>query len=221
MRCVVLLSGGLDSLVAAALTRREHELALALTADYGQLAAAREIAAAAAQARWLGCPHQVVALPWLGELGGSALTQPERELPAPQESQLDDLPAAEASAAAVWVPNRNGVLVNVAAAYAERLGAEAAVCGFNAEEGATFPDNTPEFMAAAEGLWRFSTARGLRLLSPTVALDKTEIVRQGLALGAPLELVWSCYRGGEQPCGVCESCRRLRRALARNGLEES
>lgn len=219
MRCVVLLSGGLDSLVAAALSRPEHALALAVTCDYGQLAAPRELAAAAAQAEWLGCEHRCVALPWLGELGGSALTEPGRELPAPAREDLDSA-AAVASARAVWVPNRNGVLVNVAAAYAESLEAEAVVCGFNAEEAMTFPDNSPQFMTAAEGLWRWSTARGLRLLSPTAALDKAAIVGAGRRIGVPLSLVWSCYRGEARPCWQCESCRRLRRGLERAGVWE-
>jgi 7-cyano-7-deazaguanine synthase len=115
------------------------------------------------------------------------------------------------------VPNRNGVLANVAAAFAESLGAQAVLCGFNLEEAATFPDNSREFMAAAESLWRFSTQPGMRLLSPTAALDKPEIVRQALARGLPLELVWSCYRGEPRPCWRCESCRRLRRALEQTG----
>jgi 7-cyano-7-deazaguanine synthase len=219
MGCVALLSGGLDSLVAAALAREEHELLLAVTCDYGQRAAGPEQAAAQAQAEWLGCAHRCVALPWLGELGGNALTDPGRELPAPEEEELDS-PAALDSARAVWVPNRNGLLVNVAAAYAESLGAEAVVCGFNAEEAATFPDNTPEFMQAAESLWRFSTAGGLRLISPTAAMDKAAIAREGQRLGAPLRLVWSCYRGGARQCWNCESCRRLRRALERAGAWE-
>jgi 7-cyano-7-deazaguanine synthase len=217
MRCVALLSGGLDSLVAAALVRAEHELCLALTCDYGQRAAARELSAAAAQAEWLGCPHQAIALPWLGRLGGNALTDAAREMPAPGAEELDCAEVTAASARAVWVPNRNGVLVNVAAALAESAGAEAVVCGFNAEEAATFPDNSVAFMAAAEVFWSYSTASGMRLLSPTAGMVKTEIVQRARELGAPLDLVWSCYRGGERQCWSCESCRRLRRALTQAG----
>ena len=212
-RAVVLLSGGLDSLVAAALTRDEAELVLAITCDYGQRAAAREVEAARRQAQWLGCPHEVVALSWLGALGGSALTDAAQALPEPAPGQLDAPEITTETARAVWVPNRNGVLVNVAAAYAERLGAEWVVCGFNVEEAATFPDNSRAFMQAADALWAFSTATHVRLHSPTADLDKRQIVRRGRALGAPLELVWSCYRGGEQQCGRCESCRRLTRAM--------
>lgn len=213
MRCVALLSGGLDSLVAAALARAEHDLALALTCDYGQRAAKREIEAARAQAEWLGCPHQVVALPWLGALGGSALTEKAAYLPEPSPQDLDRTEVVSQTARAVWVPNRNGVLINVAAAFAERLGADAVVCGFNREEAANFPDNSRAFVAAADQFWKYSTATGVRLLSPTADLDKREIVQRGQALGAPLHLVWSCYQGGEKQCGRCESCRRLARAL--------
>lgn len=213
MRAVALLSGGLDSLVAAALTRTEAELVLALTCDYGQRAAVREVEAARRQAQWLGCPHEVVVLPWLGALGGNALTDAARVLPALAAEQLDSPEITAETARAVWVPNRNGILVNVAAAYAESRQAQWVVCGFNREEAATFPDNSPAFIGAVDGLWAYSTATGVRLHVPTADLDKREIVQRGLALGAPLELVWSCYLGEKEPCGRCESCCRLRRAL--------
>jgi len=221
VRCVVLLSGGLDSLVAAALTPGEDELVLGLTCDYGQRAARPEIRAAQAQAAWLGCPHQVVELSWLGQLGGSALTEPAEALPHISSEELDSAESATAAAQAAWVPNRNGILVNVAAAFAERYAAEAVVCGFNAEEAVTFPDNSPEFIQATEEFWRYSTPPGLRLLSPTADLNKTEIVQQGVKLGVPLHLVWSCYDGQAQPCWACESCRRLQRALDQAGAWES
>ncbi len=217
MRCLALLSGGLDSLVAATLAGAEHDLALALTCDYGQRAAKREIEAAREQAKWLGCRHQIVALPWLGALGGSALTEEVVALPEPSLEDLGDTEVISQTARAVWVPNRNAVLVNVAAAFAERLGATAVVCGFNREEAATFRDNSRAFVAAVNRLWRYSTATTVRLLAPTLELDKREIVRQGRALGAPLHLVWSCYQGGERQCGRCESCRRLARALEAEG----
>lgn len=220
MHCVLLLSGGLDSLVAAALTRSEYELALALTCDYGQRAAQPEIRAAQAQAQWLGCPHRAVELPWLGQLGGSALTEPARALPTVSPEELDSTKSATANAQAVWVPNRNGILVNVAAAFAERYEAEAVVCGFNAEEAATFADNSVGFMQATEQFWRYSTASAVRLLSPTAEMNKTQIVRQAVAIAAPLHLVWSCYDGQAEPCCQCESCRRFQRALDQAGAWE-
>lgn len=213
MRAVALVSGGLDSLVATWATAAEHEIALALTADYGQRAAAREIRAAAKQAEALLVPHKVVKLPWLGELGGNALTDVTKPLPQIAATKLDDMGAATASAAGVWVPNRNGVLINVAGAFADALGCELIVVGFNAEEGATFPDNTPGFMDATDAALAFSTRVHACVHSPTAGLTKAEIVTLGEALHAPLELAWSCYEGGEDHCGECESCRRLVRAL--------
>jgi 7-cyano-7-deazaguanine synthase len=213
MRAIALVSGGLDSLVATWATAAEHEVALALTADYGQRAAVQEIRAAAKQAEALLVPHRVVRLPWLGELGGNALTDASRALPQIAAAKLDDMQAATASAAGVWVPNRNGVLLNVAGAFADALDCELIVCGFNAEEAATFPDNTPEFMLATDVALAFSTRVRARVHSPTAGLTKAEIVKLGEGLGAPLNLAWSCYEGGVNHCGECESCRRLRRAL--------
>jgi 7-cyano-7-deazaguanine synthase len=214
VRVLSLLSGGLDSVVATAAARAEGRIVAALTADYGQRARVREIAAAAKVAAWIGCEHLVVALPWLGQLGRNALTDEALPVPELHRDELDDLQLTEQTAAAVWVPNRNGVLLNVAAAYAEALECDAIVCGFNAEEGATFPDNTPEFMSRADAFFELSTRRHPRVISPTVGLTKRQIVALGWKLGAPLEAVWSCYHGGEEQCGVCESCRRLQRALA-------
>lgn len=214
MAAVSLLSGGLDSIVATWLAAREVPVALALTCDYGQRAAAREIEAAGRVAAALGVPHQVVPLPWLPAVAGDALTRHDRALPHPEAADLDSA-VAEETAAAVWVPNRNGLLLNIAAVYADALGCEAVVVGFNAEEGATFPDNTPAYATAAEAAFSYSTRGGCRVLSPTLALTKVQIVQAGQAAGAPLQYAWSCYEGGPVACGRCESCRRSQRAFAR------
>lgn len=218
MRAIALLSGGLDSVVATWAAAREYEIALALTFDYGQRAAGAEARAAAAVAAELACPHRVLPLPWLGELGGSALTDPDAALPQPSPDALDDLAAGLDSARAVWVPNRNGVFVNVAAAFAEALDCDAIVCGFNVEEAATFADNSVAFMDLADAFWALSTLRHPRLISPTAPLNKAQIVALALEIGAPLQHVWSCYLDAPTMCGTCESCRRLSRALAANGL---
>jgi 7-cyano-7-deazaguanine synthase len=118
------------------------------------------------------------------------------------------------SAAAVWVPNRNGVFINIAAAFAESLGCEAVVCGFNAEEGQTFPDNTAEYAQAATAALAYSTLSQVRVWSPTQDLTKVEIVALARRIGAPLQHVWSCYEPGPEPCGECESCLRFARAMA-------
>ena len=219
MRAISLLSGGLDSVVATTAVAREGTVELALTFDYGQRAAPAEVRAAQAVCRALAIPHRAIELPWLAEVTGTALVDRSAPLPELAADELDDAGKTHASAAAVWVPNRNGVFVNVAAAFAESLGCEAVVCGFNAEEGRTFPDNTPEFAAAATEALAFSTMNHVRVVSPTQDLTKAEIVALGRRLGAPLAHVWSCYEPGPEPCGRCESCLRSQRAMAEAGRE--
>jgi len=212
MNAIALLSGGLDSTVATWLAAREMTIVLALTCDYGQRAAAPEITAAARIAAALGVPHQVIPLPWVKAVAHDALTDASRALPELTPEELDTK-AAVNSAAAVWVPNRNGLLLNIAGVFGEALHCEAIVVGFNAEEGTTFPDNTPAFMHAAERAFGFSTQKGLRVVSPTVAMTKREIVQAGRESGAPLDFVWSCYEAGPTPCRKCESCLRSARAF--------
>ena len=214
MPAVVLLSGGLDSAVNLKQALEEIGVALALTFDYGQKAAARELAAAAEMCRTLGVPHRVLALPWLAEICSTALVNPELAPPQLTPEQLHEPRVTDGDTArAVWVPNRNGVFIAIAAAFAESLGADRVVTGFNAEEAATFPDNSAAFAAAMTAALQFSTANGVRVMSYTQDLTKSKIVRLGRRIGAPLALVWSCYFGGDAPCGECESCARYQRAL--------
>jgi 7-cyano-7-deazaguanine synthase len=195
---IVLLSGGLDSAVALALTARRAKLCL--TFDYGQRAAAPERRTARMLARRFGVPFLHLKLPWLR---GGALTDRARALPtAPSGS----------SARAVWVPNRNGVFINVAAAIAEARGWRTIVTGFNREEAATFPDNSRAYVRAVNAALRLSTANGVRVEAPTARWDKRRIMRRAVALGLPIDRLWPCYRGGRRPCGRCESCVRFRRA---------
>jgi len=212
---VWLLSGGLDSTVALALSVPRGPPALALTIDYGQRAARREVERAGRIAAHYRVEHRVVELPFFRTFPAGALLDPSVALPRPEESSLARGGAAmEESAARVWVPNRNGVFVEVAAAFAEALGVNRVIVGFNREEAATFPDNSIEYLAAMNSALRYSTRGRVRLESPTASLDKVEIVRAADAHHVPLDLVWPCYEGGESPCGSCESCRRFRRAVA-------
>jgi len=211
LKSVALLSGGLDSTVALAQGLLETEVVLALTFDYGQKAARRECEAASGLAAHWGIPHRVIDLPFLAEITGTALVR--GEVPEPAADLLDDLVQARATASAVWVPNRNGLFLNVAACFAESLGAGLIITGFNREEAVTFPDNSQEFVAAANGALAFSTANQVKVLSFTQRLNKVEIVQLGRRLGVPWQWVWSCYHGGDRPCGRCESCLRFARAI--------
>ncbi len=205
MKGVAILSGGLDSTVSLAAALRAMDVVLALTFDYGQRAARPERAASARIARRYGVPHRVVAIPWLADLTSTALVNRSARLPRNRMSA--------ASAKAVWVPNRNGVFIEIAAAHAESLGATRLITGFNREEAATFPDNSPAYVKAVNGALSYSTANGVRVVSFTGLLDKRGIVRLGRRLDAPLDLIWPCYEGGRAWCRTCESCLRSLRAL--------
>lgn len=208
---VALLSGGLDSGVAAALFRAVpgQQLVAAVFFDYGQRAVHREAdAAAALAARWQ-VPLSTIGLPWLRDLAtrsGSALLAGAAELPRGTAAH----PGDERSARAVWVPARNAVFVAIAASIAETLAARWVVAGFNREEAATFPDNSAEFVRAADRFLEFGTRNAVRVQSPTLGMDKAQIVAQAQRLGFQPHDFWSCYEGGQAPCGTCESCLRSR-----------
>jgi len=205
MKGVAILSGGLDSTVSLAAATRKMDVVLALTFDYGQRAARREREASAKIARHFRIPHRVIEIPWLAALTSTALVNRRARLPLREMS--------ERSAKAVWVPNRNGVFIEIAAAHAESRGAQRLITGFNKEEAATFPDNSAAYVSAVNYALSFSTANGVRVVSYTGALDKKAIVALGRRLDAPLKDIWPCYEGGKRWCGECESCLRSLRAL--------
>lgn len=204
MSGVLLLSGGLDSLVAAWAARETHPPRLALTFDYGQRSAAREAEAALRIAAELGIDHRLVKLPWMSRLMPEALSDPQSDL-------------AEANDVSVWVPARNAVFISIAAAHAEALDCDTIICGFNAEEAATFPDNSPEFVRRCDAMLELATRNHPHVFSPTLDLTKREIAALGLDIGAPLHLTWSCYGPGPEHCWQCPSCRRLEAALRETG----
>jgi 7-cyano-7-deazaguanine synthase len=211
---IILLSGGLDSTVNFKYAHDSDAIVAALTFDYGQRAARREMSAAAGICRRFKVKHARINIRWLGKVQATALTAKNIKLPKPKVETLDD-PRGQKDSDAVWIPNRNGVFINIAAAYAEAWGADTVVTGFNAEEALHFPDNSAEFIAATNGALQFSTRGQVRVISHTIAMDKAEIMRLGRELGAPLDLCWYCYDDGGatgKPCGRCESCLRFRRA---------
>lgn len=210
MKSVVLLSGGLDSTVCLKRAVDDSAAFLALTFDYGQKAAHREIESARKICSLYSVPHRVISLPFLAELGDCSLTSKKRALPEfdPEERDIKSL----------WVPNRNGLFVNIGACFAEALTCDTVVAGFNLEEARLFPDNSAEFIDAANRALQFSTISKVRLFSYTAHLTKKEISALGRAIGAPIELTWSCYNGGEHQCGKCRSCKITLAALAGHKL---
>ena len=211
---VVLLSGGLDSTTAAAMARSEGWTLYGLTVRYGQVHA-REIEAARRVASALGFARHVELDVDLAAFGGSALTG---AAPVPKDRPLDaaDIPPT-------YVPARNTVLLSLALAWAEVLGAERIVIGVNALDYSGYPDCRPEYIAAFEHLARLATKAGvegqsIEIWAPLQHLTKAEIIRRGLDLGIDYGLTHSCYdpRPDGRPCGRCDSCR-----LRAKGFEEA
>ncbi|MHC1624815.1 MAG: 7-cyano-7-deazaguanine synthase QueC [Methermicoccaceae archaeon] len=215
MDCVLLLSGGLDSLVCLSILRERFDNILAITFDYGQRPLDRELAAAKAIAQHYEVEHRVIPLEFLAD------TSQDKEVPILSQDDLNDPVKVNESARQVWVPARNLVMLSVACSIAERVGAKTVAFGANAEEGVTFPDNSKAFVDAFNKLVEVGTLSHPAVVAPLIEYDKSEIVRIGAKLNAPFELSWSCYLDGNVPCGVCESCVRRKRAFEEAGVVDS
>ncbi|MBI1876190.1 MAG: 7-cyano-7-deazaguanine synthase QueC [Acidobacteria bacterium] len=219
MKAVVLLSGGLDSYTAAAITKAEGYDIHALTVRYGQRHKA-EIEAARAVAGALGVGmHREIDID-LAAFGGSALTT---DAPVPK----DRLPVVGDDIPATYVPARNTVFLALALAWAEPLGARDLVIGVNALDYSGYPDCRPQYLAAFERLARLATKAGVdgakfRIHAPLLHLTKGRIISKGIELGLDYGLTHSCYdpapRG--EPCGHCDSCRLRAKGFAEAGVQD-
>jgi 7-cyano-7-deazaguanine synthase len=218
-KAVVLLSSGLDSTVNLFEAHQKDEVVLALTFDYGQKAAKKECEFSAKLAGSLKVPHKVVSLPWFKDFNRSSLLVDTEEVPTGSAVNIHSHSQSLETAKSVWVPNRNGIFLNIAAAYAEALKAPWIIPGFNAEEATTFPDNSAAFMESLTRSLAFSTANHVEVRCYTVTLGKTEIVKKGQTLNIPWHLLWPCYFSKEKWCGQCESCLRSKRAFLTAGVD--
>ena len=214
---VILVSGGLDSALNLAMAAQAGKAKLALTMRYGQRAEVRELAAAVQLAKHYNIEWRSIDVSWLGAIHENALTRSDQNLPQFTLSELNSDPKTQASMKAVWVANRNGVFLNIAAAFAEARNLNEVYVGFNLEEASTFPDNSAAYLQAATNALAFSTLNKVQVKSYTVNWDKTKIMAESLRLDLPLQYVWSCYENKEQRCWKCESCLRTERALRANG----
>lgn len=208
---IVLLSGGLDSLVSLAEALEKEKRVMALTFDYGQRAARREIQASKRICRYYKIRHKIIKLDWLKKISSTPLVSKKGQIPG------RNIPP-EKGAKIVWVPNRNGVMVNVAAAFAQAMGYGKIVIGTNAEEGRFFPDNTPYFINTSNHALRYSTGGDVKVVSYTGRMKKREILRAGLKLKAPIRYLWSCYAGGKEMCLNCHSCAYVADSLRKEGI---
>ena len=204
-KSIILLSGGLDSLVSLGLLKDKYNITLALTFDYGQKSVKREIEASSEICKYYNIEHKVIRLDWLKNLTHTAIVT--GDLPDGIQDKSDS----------VWVPNRNGLFLNIAGSFADGEGFDHIIIGANKEEGETFPDNTKEFIDRVNLEFEYSTKKRVKVLAPLINYDKNDIVKQAIEHSIPLEYVHSCYSDNEKNCGRCESCTRLKNALIANG----
>lgn len=218
-KAISVLSGGLDSTVATTYFKEQYQLH-AVTFNYGQRSFEMEIKSSKAICDVMGIEHTVIELPWLAALGNSALTS-HQEVPQLGMEQLDDQELCDQTARRVWVPGRNIVFTAIATSFAEAKGASAIIVGWDQEEAVTFPDNSREFLEAFNQVLEVGSLDEIEIKAPLINLDKTEIVELGDKVEAPLHLSYSCYLGGEEHCGTCESCMRRKRAFYKSEVVDN
>lgn len=216
-RAVVLLSGGLDSATCLAIAREQGFEAYALSVAYGQRHSA-ELAASKRVATALGAREHRVASVDLGQFGGSALT--DANIAVPMEGLGAGIPVT-------YVPARNTVMLSIALAWAEVLGARDIFVGVNAVDYSGYPDCRPAFIAAFETMANLATKAGVEgrrttIHAPLIDLSKADIIRLGTTLGVDYALTVSCYQADDQgrACGACEACRLRRAGFAAAGLSD-
>jgi 7-cyano-7-deazaguanine synthase len=221
-KAVVLLSGGMDSCVSTAIARERQgagNIAL-LHAGYGQRTARRERRAFEEIANFYAVRERlVVELDHFRAIGGSALTDEKIAVP---ENELARTGPHGSAIPVTYVPFRNAHFLSVAVSWAEAMGAGAIYIGAVAEDSSGYPDCRPEYYRVFQELIRVGTRPETRIaiVTPVITMKKTEIIRRGLELGAPLHLTWSCYQDQEMACGACDSCVLRLRAFAEAGVAD-
>jgi len=213
---VVLLSGGMDSCVCAAIAAHEHgaERIAAMHISYGQRTEARERESFNQICDRLGiAKRMLIENRSLAQIGGSALT--DKTIAVPESGHIG------AGVPITYVPFRNAHFLSAAVSWAEVLGAETIYIGAVAQDSSGYPDCRPEYYDAFNQVIRVGTKEGgIEIATPLIALRKAEIIRRGLELGAPLELTWSCYTEQREACGVCDSCVLRLRAFEAAGVKD-
>jgi 7-cyano-7-deazaguanine synthase len=212
---VCLVSGGMDSCVTAAIAATEYEELAFLHISYGQRTEAREGRAFQELADHYGVTRRLVAsIDYLARIGGSSLT--DARIPvSPADLNARAIPTS-------YVPFRNAHLLAIATSWAEVLGARAIYIGAVEEDSSGYPDCRPEFYAAYQRAIDNGTRPDTRveIRTPVIHLRKSEIIRRGLELGAPLALTWSCYQAEDRACGRCDSCALRLRAFREAGVDD-
>jgi 7-cyano-7-deazaguanine synthase len=216
-KAVVLLSGGMDSCVTAAIAHETYELAL-VHASYGQRTERRERQSFDDIADFYSVNERlVVRLDHLAQIGGSALT--DKRVAVPEAS--GELTGAN-EIPATYVPFRNAHFLAVAVSWAEVIGASAIFIGAVAEDSSGYPDCRPAYYRVFQQLVREGTRpeTQIEIVTPVIGMRKREIIQRGIELGAPLDRTWSCYQFDDEACGSCDSCRLRLRAFVEAGVAD-
>ncbi|KPJ69910.1 7-cyano-7-deazaguanine synthase [candidate division WOR-1 bacterium DG_54_3] len=215
---VVLFSCGIDSTTALYWAIKQYNKVYSLTFDYGQRQKL-EISMARQLASRLKVPQTVLRID-LSQIGGSSLT--DKNLPLPQYDRLEEI---EEGPPSTYVPFRNGIFLSLATAWAEVKGIREIVCGFNVIDSPNYPDTQEEFVKAMEkainqGTRAYFTHEQIKIITPFTSLKKSEIIKEGLALGADYSYSLSCYSGTEIPCQKCSSCLLRQKAWEELGMKD-
>ena len=214
MKAVVLISGGMDSCVTAAIASRDYQIA-ALHASYGQPTERRELQSFDALADYFGAVERMaVKLDHFRSIGGSSLTDSRMPI---HDSNLTSREIPN-----TYVPFRNAHFLSIATSWAEVLGATKIFIGAVWEDSSGYPDCRPEYYEAFNKLIRAGTrpTTDVVIETPLIYLSKSDIVQRGAALDAPFHLTWSCYRNSDIACGACDSCALRLRAFHQAGMED-
>ena len=211
LKALVLVSGGLDSVYNLFIACNQWPQGVgALFFNYGQKAWRSEKKAVLFFAEKCQIPLEIVNLSSLFSQDSSALIS-SRSLPK-KEVDLEDHSSVKKSAGTVWVSNRNGIFLNVAALKAENYHIPLIIPGFNREEALTFSDNSREYMEKLNECLKLSTSNGVQVYSFSIDMDKSRIFEKSLQMGIDMERLWPCYDSGSRICRLCESCKRFLRA---------
>ncbi len=212
MKVIVLVSGGMDSVAALYAARAEHEVIAVLSFHYGAKHNDCELPFARHHAEKLGLPQTTLSLGFIGETFESDLLKNGGDIP--------DGHYEEQSMKRTVVPFRNGIMLAVAAGFAESLGAEGVVIAAHSGDHAIYPDCRENFMQAMGDAIRLGTYAEVQVLRPFIAMSKAEIAAHGHALGVDFAQTWSCYKGGTIHCGTCGTCVERREAFQLAGLAD-
>ena len=222
MKALVLFSGGVDSTTCLAMTVKRYgaENVIALSVSYGQKHI-KEIKAARSIAQYYGVKHLQLDLASIFEGSDCSLLHgSDSEIP--RESYAQQLTKTDGAPVSTYVPFRNGLFLATAASVALSNGCGVIYYGAHSDDAAgnAYPDCSQSFNNAINEAIYIGSGKQLRVEAPFVGLTKADVVRRGLELNVPYELTWSCYEGGEKPCGVCGTCRDRMAAFEANGVTD-